>query len=264
MRNWRYAKLALILLVLFRMLPGEADGQSGAACQTSHSELKVSERSWWRYYERGLDYAKLGCWQEAVQDFQTALNQRPRDIYRARTQGLNFIAYFPHRELGIAYYHLGRYAEAIRELKTSLKQTAKEGERARKYLRLAQQAIAEQPASTRSILRPCEMSRKPLVDFNWWNYYQRGAAYSDKKCWREAVKDFQAAIAQRPQDAHRARTTGLRFIPYFPHRELGIVYYYLGQYDKAVRALKTSLAYVAKNNERAEEFLSRAQALNPS
>jgi tetratricopeptide (TPR) repeat protein len=75
---------------------------------------------WWNYYERGSSYAEGAFWQDAMADFQAAIQQREADQRRARTYGLHFVDYFPHRELGMSYYHVGRYPEAIRELETSL------------------------------------------------------------------------------------------------------------------------------------------------
>ena len=75
---------------------------------------------WWNYYERGSSYAEGAFWPDAIADFQEAIRQRRNDQRRARTYGLHFIDYFPHRELGIAYYHVGRYPEAIHELETFL------------------------------------------------------------------------------------------------------------------------------------------------
>lgn len=257
--DWRYGKLALILLLLFGAPYGEVYGQSKPACRELSQPLNLADRTWWRHYQRGINYAKDQCWQAAAKEFRAAIAQRPQDTHRARTQGLKFIAYFPHRELGIAYYHLERYAEAVHELETSLKHTTEQNEIAQDYLRQAQQAFSEQPASSRTIGAICKVRPRPLLDFNWWNYYQRGTTYAEGGCCQEAIRDFQAAIAQRPQDAHRARTFGLRFIPYFPHRELGIVYYHMGRDQQAIRELETSLEHVANQNERAEEFLSRAR-----
>lgn len=74
---------------------------------------------WWNFYERGVSFAEGGFWKEAAADFTEALRQRDRDQFRARTYGMHFIDYFPHRDLGIAYYHLGRYQDAKKELETS-------------------------------------------------------------------------------------------------------------------------------------------------
>jgi len=97
---------------------------------------------WWNYYERGSSYAEGAFWEDAMADFQAAIQQREADQRRARTYGLHFIDYFPHRELGISYYHVGRYPEAIRELETSLLNvdTAK----AKFYLNKARQVLFRQ------------------------------------------------------------------------------------------------------------------------
>jgi tetratricopeptide (TPR) repeat protein len=97
---------------------------------------------WWNYYERGSSYVEGAFWPDAIADFQEAIKQRETDQRRARTYGLHFIDYFPHRELGISYYHVGRHPEAIRELETSLQNvdTAK----AKFYLNKARQALFQQ------------------------------------------------------------------------------------------------------------------------
>ncbi len=76
----------------------------------------------------------------------------------------------------------------------------------------------------------------------WWNYYERGISFSDGKFWAEAERDFREAIQQRAEDRRRARTYGMHFIDYFPRRELGIVYYFSGRYQEALRELETSLS----------------------
>jgi hypothetical protein len=91
----------------------------------------------------------------------------------------------------------------------------------------------------------------------WWNYYERGVSYADGEFWDEALVDFQAAIQRRQEDQRRARTYGLHFIDYFPHRELGIVYYRLDRYPEAIHELETSLATV--DNAKAKFYLNRAR-----
>ena len=79
---------------------------------------------WYHYYERGLSFAEGQCLGEAERDFRKALKLNDDgDRRRARTYGMRFIDYFPHRELGIALFHQKRYADAIRELETSLNAT---------------------------------------------------------------------------------------------------------------------------------------------
>ena len=74
----------------------------------------------------------------------------------------------------------------------------------------------------------------------WWNYYDRGLEYSDKGEWAKALNDFTSAIDLRDKDQRRARTYGMHFTDYFPHRELGIVYFQLGDLTKALKELEIS------------------------
>jgi Curli production assembly/transport component CsgG/Glucodextranase, domain B len=97
---------------------------------------------WWNFYERGSSYAEGAFWEDAITDFQAAIRQREADQRRARTYGLHFIDYFPHRELGIVYYQLSRYPDAIRELETSLQ--AVDTAKAKFYLNKARQGLFEQ------------------------------------------------------------------------------------------------------------------------
>ncbi len=78
----------------------------------------------------------------------------------------------------------------------------------------------------------------------WWNFYERGVSFSDGGFWEEAAADFREAIRQRDKDQYRARTYGMHFTDYFPHRDLGVAYYYLGDYDKAIEELEKSFDMV--------------------
>jgi TolB-like protein len=76
----------------------------------------------------------------------------------------------------------------------------------------------------------------------WWNYYERGLSFAEGEYYREAVSDFNQAIRQRDKDQRRARTYGMHFIDYFPHRELGVTLYLLGEFPSALRELELSLS----------------------
>lgn len=93
----------------------------------------------------------------------------------------------------------------------------------------------------------------------WWNYYQRGLSYAEGEFWHEASADFQAAVKQRrgQTDRRRAYTYGVHYLDYFPHRELGIAYYHLGQYDEAIRELETSLSTV--DTAKAKFYLNKVR-----
>jgi hypothetical protein len=77
----------------------------------------------------------------------------------------------------------------------------------------------------------------------WWNYYERGLSFAEGKFFPEAVSDLEEAIQQREKDQRMARTYGMHFMDYFPHRELGIVYYETGDLEVAKRELEVSLSH---------------------
>jgi len=88
----------------------------------------------------------------------------------------------------------------------------------------------------------------------WWNYYNRAMCFAEKGCWEQAIEDFEKAIEQRGKDEKDqwdARTYGMRFMDYFPRREMGIAYYYLAKekqeteegYKTAVEKLEDSLSH---------------------
>ena len=127
--NHRYTVCIHLLLLLLLM--------AGCAVETGKVYIKdgkpygvtsslVWRGQWWNFFERGSSYAEGEFWPDAMADFQAAIRQREADQRQARTYGLHFLDYFPHRELGIVYYHLGRYPDAIQELDTSLR-TAETG-----------------------------------------------------------------------------------------------------------------------------------------
>ncbi|OQX25103.1 MAG: hypothetical protein BWK80_17445, partial [Desulfobacteraceae bacterium IS3] len=79
----------------------------------------------------------------------------------------------------------------------------------------------------------------------WWNYYKRAMCFAEKGCWEQAIKDFEKAIEQRGKDEKDqwgARTYGMRFIDYFPNREMGIAYYYLAKND--IKKIKIAQAFL--------------------
>jgi len=97
---------------------------------------------WWNYYERALSYAEGDFYRESLADLDKALGQRDKDQRMARTYGMHFIDYFPHRERGIVYYRVGNLEEARKELELSLQQYP--SAKARFYLDKVRKALIEQ------------------------------------------------------------------------------------------------------------------------
>lgn len=81
----------------------------------------------------------------------------------------------------------------------------------------------------------------PYFRERWWNYYDRGLSFKDKGKEAAALSDFGAALAQRSSDQRMARTYGMHFIDYFPHRERGIIYYGQDRLEDAEQELSLSI-----------------------
>ena len=100
-------------------------------------EKKVSpagDMDWWDYYGEGKIFAQLGKLEEAKNAFLGAISLESRDRCKARTYGMHFIEYFPHRELGIIYYRFGEIEKAKEELKKSI--SMEKSPKAQEYLKL--------------------------------------------------------------------------------------------------------------------------------
>lgn len=91
----------------------------------------------------------------------------------------------------------------------------------------------------------------------WWDLYERGLSYYPCGKLDMAEMDFSAAIIQRDRDERKAETTSIEYIDYFPHRELGVIYYKTGRYEKAVSELRYSLE--TENSAKARYYLAEAQ-----
>jgi hypothetical protein len=77
---------------------------------------------WDDYYACGLSYIEGRCFDKAIWALKKALLLRDQDQWMARSYGMHFVDYFPHRELGLCYYELGNLKPAIQELETSISQ----------------------------------------------------------------------------------------------------------------------------------------------
>lgn len=93
----------------------------------------------------------------------------------------------------------------------------------------------------------------------WWNYYERGLSYAEGEFFPEAIEDLRAAIQQRVKDQRMARTYGMHFIDYFPHRELGVIYYEIGNFEAAKRELEDSLSHF--HSAKARFYLDRVRKI---
>ncbi len=91
----------------------------------------------------------------------------------------------------------------------------------------------------------------------FYNYYEKGMKFMQRHDWQRALEEFKSAASLEFKDAKKKRTYGTRFIEYFPHREIGIAYFYLGEYDEALSELKLSIAF--KGSPRAAAFINKIE-----
>jgi len=89
----------------------------------------------------------------------------------------------------------------------------------------------------------------------WYNYYEDGLKEMKKENWSRAIENFKEAVKTKYQDTKKIKTYGMHFIKYFPHREIGICFYHLGQNEVAERELRLSLQQ--EYSTRAQEYLSK-------
>ncbi len=87
----------------------------------------------------------------------------------------------------------------------------------------------------------------------FYNYYSEGLRFMELKDWMRAIEEFKSAASLEFEDTGRKRTYGTRFIEYFPHREIGVAHYYLGEFELAKKELELSAAY--EDDERTNEYL---------
>ncbi|MCP4353188.1 MAG: hypothetical protein GY795_47665 [Desulfobacterales bacterium] len=77
----------------------------------------------------------------------------------------------------------------------------------------------------------------------WYDFYERGLSCMEGECYDAALSDFDKALKGRHKDQRKAKTFGMHFIDYFPHREKGVIYYLTDEYDKAKSELELSIGH---------------------
>ena len=89
----------------------------------------------------------------------------------------------------------------------------------------------------------------------FYTYYDKGVKFMEKGEWERAIEELKSAISLEFEDAKRKRTYGTRFIKYYPHRDIGICYYNLGDFNDAMGELQLSYAY--KKEKKTKEYIDK-------
>ena len=89
----------------------------------------------------------------------------------------------------------------------------------------------------------------------FYNYYTSGLEYLDKQDWQRAITELKSASSLEFEDVQQKRTYGTHFIEYYPHREMGVALYMIGETEAAKKELELSIAY--RSTDRAEEYFKK-------
>jgi hypothetical protein len=89
----------------------------------------------------------------------------------------------------------------------------------------------------------------------WYRSYEKGMEAMIEDNYKAAAKFFRQAIEDNDTDNDNVRTYGMHFIEYFPHRELGICLYNMGETAQATKELKLSVSQ--EPSDRAKEYLRK-------
>ena len=92
----------------------------------------------------------------------------------------------------------------------------------------------------------------------WYTAYDNGLKAMQKQDYNTAANYFKEALKIKDKDSGKQRAMGTIFVEYYPHRELGICYYYLGNISAAIDELNLSMDQSASN--RAQQYLSEIEA----
>ena len=87
----------------------------------------------------------------------------------------------------------------------------------------------------------------------WYEAYKSGQRAMEQADWNAALASFQQAVQTHNKDSGKIRATGTIFIEYYPHREMGICYFQLGDLEKARQELSLSLQQ--SSSRRAQIYL---------
>jgi hypothetical protein len=97
-----------------------------------------------------------------------------------------------------------------------------------------------------------------LAGGEWYKIYEDGIEAMEDGDYKTASDLFIQAIQDNPDDDENVRTYGMHSIEYFPHRELGICLYHLG--DKTGAQLELQISMKMEPSDRAKQYLGQLGA----
>jgi len=115
-------KSILLFCLIFLILYGCA-GLECPVCDKKglkYSNNIIFRDTWFDNYNCALSLIEAQCYEKALSFINNAINKRYHDQRMAKTYGMHFIDYFPHREKGIIHFFLAQYHMAEKELQISI------------------------------------------------------------------------------------------------------------------------------------------------
>ena len=206
-------------------------GQYDQAISDFNKALEINPRFVRAYNNRGIAYGKKGQYDQAISDYSKALGINPRFAY-------------PYNNRGNAYWEIGQYDRAISDLNKALE---------------INPSYAEAYNNRGMAYRDKGQYDQGISDFNKaleinpmfvQAYYNRGMAYGRKSQYDQAISDYNKALGINP-----------RFAEAYNNR--GIVHYYKGQYDQAIsdynKALEMNPRFAEAYNNRGMAYRHKGQ-----
>ncbi|OQB53031.1 MAG: TPR repeat-containing protein YrrB [Deltaproteobacteria bacterium ADurb.Bin151] len=214
LKTWRYRKeilLALSILIILG-LSTKTWTQVGY-WQNSFTlfdhVLKVTDRNWLAYNNRGTAYKDLGNYRQAIEDFNKAIEIK-----------VNYADAYSNR--GAAYKGLGNYGQAIEDYNKAI---AIKPDEAMAYSNRgnAYKGLGNYQQAIEDYNRAIEMKPDEAMA-----YGNRGVAYKGLGNYRQAIEDYNRAIEINPSyvDAYMNR---------------GVAYGILGNYRQAIEDLNKAI-----------------------
>ena len=80
-----------------------------------------------------------------------------------------------------------------------------------------------------------------LFKGKWEDYYECALSCIEDESYEQSIVYLNHALSVKKKDKRKIRTYGVHIIDYFPHREKGMSFFFLGQYKQALKELKTSI-----------------------
>lgn len=97
---------------------------------------------------------------------------------------------------------------------------------------------------------------------SWYTAYMNGLNAVEAGDWDSGIENFREALKSKNKDSGKMRAFGAIFIEYYPHRELGICYYHIGDAVNAEKELQISLKQ--SSSARAIEYMALVAKMDKS